>query len=1078
MPIMWKSPPSPQNPLLSLPLNLTGEHSESLNLKSVIEETLSKIAFIQNSQMFIWIEAEKYCGAEFALFKTLSQKEFLESSKICYCSCFDIKELDFYNFFEDVDADFGTTEFFLSGLTTKIMVIDHAELIENPQKVLEFSRQLHINEIKNVLGIFIAKRNKRSDFWRNVCETAELGVPGMAIRKSHTIYTVSALTKQQVIDAIYESNISAKKKERITSKSDSFDHYLHRHYFLDRLISYLAQPETDVPDTFKDYSLMLALHRNQLENTFQISSSLSGFFYEFNNKISIDNDGSGESPYAWFAWAYGATRFCEDRGNIDRVIDETLRKFNDFEMAVHVFEEIFSLCDQFHKNKLTLLEVLSSNGINGADIAAKITIRYFASIPDVIRNNIFENLCNQYLTDANICPNYNICEKGQERRTCDGEIKSRFSLGLSIGILVPQMPSKTIERALSVFFKEVQDDYVVPQINTDGISRCVITNFEFKKFVDDNGYSTIREFGFPSAEQLKDSYYELYKNLIGIIQEASSSNNDKIRRVIAMTLKGSDWRHYNRIAHILAEMRENKDTHKIEVLCDVLEEYYAEDLISPVKWNNPYNSSDLFCNPLQPVVGISLFEARAYVAWLSKKTGRDIHLVDYNPDYISIVGTKETNDSDLSRRRLDFDNHKNDDFLSLINTRENSNCYYGPSNSDRQEPATVGLIQRPIFELFDFCGNTFEMQNTEFSPIDQNSIVHQPEDVQPWQKVYNCSGGGWQHTRIRIPTEYMGQFTACTRNHDIGFRVVIGTRNVFSVNNEKKSKDTSVPLLTYDYPVQERFKLSNEMIINLNEITLSSLKNSGEPLNGENAVSFSKNNEIHSLRIFSTLSADKQNIERIMLLAIGYDIYAYHLIPLAFYDNSVVDEEYVDVIMRKPQFALNSLSRKRLSNKACSYVIDCVQTVSKGHTEIYIPYSADISCGKLIVDKRAKRVGNRNMSNHIGRLGGAYTININNATYKSQLFEKIKWNLSGEFFLPDWIDLFEFINLNAAKSDESTALDCGTTMSVLSTIDTVDLHSLIRIKQGDDNENILVNRREYETMKREFKRLKGLEIFS
>ncbi len=720
----------------------------------------------------MWIEAEKHCGVEYALFKTLSQEFFVTSNKVYYCSCSKIQEFNFYEFFENIYLGFGEGEPFLHSYTPKIIVIDHAELINKPQKILEFSKYLKLNNKTKVLCIFTAKRKKRSDFWKSVCELSNIGPDGEPFRKSKTIYTVFALTKEQVITIINESEITMQKKEKIINGNSSFPAYLHRHFFLDRLLSYLSNADTIVPDTFKDFSLLLVLYEKQLNSSFSITENINTFISDFLTGESMEEE--EEASIVLFAWSYGIARFCSDSQKIS------------VDILVSVFEEAFLLCNKYDINKFVLLNTLSLYNIKGAEISAKLLEHCFDEISIGERNIVFGNLCQQYMTEAKCCQDYSNCEKGKEKHTCVGEIKSRFSLGLSIGILITKMPSKIIEKSLYCFFAKVEDGYVIPKTNEKGISLCVITNFEYKKFVDDGGYNTLKEFGFPSAEQLKKSYYDLYKDLIEIVQAAEFSDNEKTRRIVSVILKGSDWRHYNRIAHVLAEMHEDENTHKIQALCDVLDEYYTEELINPVKWKNEYNPSDLFCNPLQPVVGITLFEARAYASWLSKKTGQNVHLVKYNPDYISIVG-KDSTDKILSDKRSSFEEYKNHDLLTLINTRENSKCYYGPSNSELQEPAPIGLIQRPVTNLglFDFCGNVFEMQDTEFTPTDQNLKVQQSSDTPSWQRVYNCSGGGWQHTSIRLPTEYMGQFTACTRNQDVGFRVVFGEHENFVIGIER-----------------------------------------------------------------------------------------------------------------------------------------------------------------------------------------------------------------------------------------------------------------------------------------------------
>ena len=73
-------------------------------------------------------------------------------------------------------------------------------------------------------------------------------------------------------------------------------------------------------------------------------------------------------------------------------------------------------------------------------------------------------------------------------------------------------------------------------------------------------------------------------------------------------------------------------------------------------------------------------------------------------------------------------------------------------------------------------------------------------------------------------------------------------------------------------------------------------------------------------------------------------------------------------------------------------------------------------------------------------------------------------------FLPDWINLFEFINFSTENeiADDEKFLDCNTTMSVLSTIDTVDLHRLITAKNNSAEEDqfVRVPKHEYDELKK------------
>ncbi len=291
---------------------------------------------------------------------------------------------------------------------------------------------------------------------------------------------------------------------------------------------------------------------------------------------------------------------------------------------------------------------------------------------------------------------------------------------------------------------------------------------------------------------------------------------------------------------------------------------------------------------------------------------------------------------------------------------------------------------------------------------------------------------------------------------------------------EKKPDETPSQSLIYDEPVQEIYIKKENPVIDLNKIVLQNSKDKKEVLYGGEMTVCECNSEIHAVRFFSTVESHSQNTEKLMLLSVDYEIYAYRLIPIAFLRDKTTDRESIEIIMRKPQFNLNFLSRKRLSNEARAYEVDLVQEIAMNQKTTYRPYPVDISCGKVIIENKGRRIDNQNVSNHIDKFTNTYSIDIIDDLYKSQIFEKIKWLLSGEFFLPDWINLFEFINLSDAKTYKNTRLDCNATMVVLSTIDTVDLHSFIR-KNKNNNETITISKNEYESMKKDIQRLKRLE---
>lgn len=1009
---------------------------------------------------FIWVETIKYCGAEYALYEYL-HSENEANFKTYY---FSLPQNDYFELEEILEVlDDESGSYITEGTEAKIFVLDHAENIDNPKKLIDFSQALYKNDVSQAIFIFIDERsNFENNFWQKVRDlsgSTEQYLTALRRGKHFRVEPFSNNHLEKIFNGI--ESLEDSKKQELLKRARGFDDHLRRAYFLDRFIEYILHKDNPIPHDFKSFNLLLAIYENILLDIYtnKVASAsfptldtrsysiFKNYIEACNSKITSIND----NPIKQFVWAYGFSQLIKNNGcdNIKPLFEYIFNEFRTgYDDEQSVFEETFELILP-DKRAMDLLLELSNYNLWGAVYSLRIIYKFQSRIVELSLDirNIFLQACKKYSSDVMVCPNYENCVRGEESDNCKGEIKSRYALGMAIGVLLPNIDNNVISKGLNHIFREVKDDYVLPQVdNYSGISVCPITNFEYKKFVDDKGYKTLE---MPDVANVRNVYYGLYAKLIGILAEAAKSDNQRLRRRVAKALRGSTWVHYNLLSYILREMRETDDNGEIISLKRVLEEYYSETILAPVKWKTPYNVMENFCNPLQPVVGISLFEAEAYAKWLSKKSGKNVRLVKFNPDYLKVIGdsSQKTVLPELKNISEKFNKFKSPELLKLINIRENTRCYYGPTNTGDQGPATVGLL--PQYKcsdgILDFLGNVYEMQSTMFG----NDEIANP-NVPDWQKIYNCSGGGWQHASDHLPVDYMGQFTALTRNQDIGFRVVVDSDDVeleyhTPIEDENFEEEYNINTQGIAYQESQYSRYNDDSTVK-GQIDLDKFN---VRLHGSREV-------IASSKTFKTKKAQQTAVkfysiqelysfpeQAIMLYADGFDIFAYCLekIASAKLNDDIVDGDYIDICSRVPLLPQNSNDYKNLSNRERAAKIDMIEIVIDGAKAYYSAKAIDIACGRFKINDIKKG------STDDRDLLGLWDI-VCDFDYESTLInETIKWKIKADFFMPDWIDLFDIINLSNDESDDTgDKIDTDTTMTVLSTIDTADLHKLIDMK--------------------------------
>ncbi len=181
----------------------------------------------------------------------------------------------------------------------------------------------------------------------------------------------------------------------------------------------------------------------------------------------------------------------------------------------------------------------------------------------------------------------------------------------------------------------------------------------------------------------------------------------------------------------------------------------AEPVTAPEFWQaSRYN------NPLQPVVGISLFEALAYCRWLSEVTGARYALPDELQWEVAARGPG------VSPRRYAW---SDDFFQDYCNSRD---------EAERVQvgvPTPVGLYARgrtPDTGLYDMTGNCWEWTRSAWrdqTPYDTAELLRLDDAAQP--RVVR--GGAWDYVPRNVRAASRYNLTPDLRSYNLGCRVCV-----------------------------------------------------------------------------------------------------------------------------------------------------------------------------------------------------------------------------------------------------------------------------------------------------------------
>ena len=153
-----------------------------------------------------------------------------------------------------------------------------------------------------------------------------------------------------------------------------------------------------------------------------------------------------------------------------------------------------------------------------------------------------------------------------------------------------------------------------------------------------------------------------------------------------------------------------------------------------------------------PIVGISWHQAKAYVAWLSHKTGQTYRLLtEAEWEYVARAGTTTRYDwgGDIGQDR--------------------ANCWGCGSRWDKREAAFVGSFQANPWGLHDLRGNVWEWVEDAWHPsFDAAQRAQAKQEHAPFRVM---RGGAWNSIPAKLRAAARGKAAPTVRNAAVGFRV-------------------------------------------------------------------------------------------------------------------------------------------------------------------------------------------------------------------------------------------------------------------------------------------------------------------
>jgi formylglycine-generating enzyme required for sulfatase activity len=191
----------------------------------------------------------------------------------------------------------------------------------------------------------------------------------------------------------------------------------------------------------------------------------------------------------------------------------------------------------------------------------------------------------------------------------------------------------------------------------------------------------------------------------------------------------------------------------------------------------------------RPVINISWDDAKSYVAWLSRKTGKTYRLLsEAEREYVTRAGSTSPFWSGLT--------------ISTEQANYNGNQTYdnGQRGGYRRQTVPVDTFQPNSWGLYQVHGNVYEWTE-DCSHIDYNGA---PSDGSAWTSGGDCRyrvyrGGSWTNAPVELRAAFRNRHFATERvGNYLGFRVARTlTENAESANATDNTKSTADRVIAY-----------------------------------------------------------------------------------------------------------------------------------------------------------------------------------------------------------------------------------------------------------------------------------------
>lgn len=262
------------------------------------------------------------------------------------------------------------------------------------------------------------------------------------------------------------------------------------------------------------------------------------------------------------------------------------------------------------------------------------------------------------------------------------------------------------------------------------IARFPVSNAEFADFVEDGGYDR-KALWTPEGWE-----WRVRSRTVEQFVADWSRRRDILRR------------HPERIVELLRSGRTTPAGAAALVrftglLDSEMAEHARMQLARPVTSPRYWHESTL-TNPLQPVVGVSWFEANAYCEWLSGRLGVAVRLAgesEWEAACLWSLGVRDTLD-----------------VAGIVDATPGNTVELGYPTTT---PISAFATRRQVDENLpvDMLGNVFEWVFDHYAPGDHSRRI--------------LKGGSWRHDAWRAHPAYRGRGDVDAQNDDIGFRYVI-----------------------------------------------------------------------------------------------------------------------------------------------------------------------------------------------------------------------------------------------------------------------------------------------------------------